>query len=156
MDCRWKYTLSDSRQGVIPPSGPWKCFAVKEKWVDLSCYIILHRTSYLHGEVMSRWNSERDCFHSVQSLRSCFVILKNFTKNLRNKTVLVWLCDCAAWADILWEEHRLRVSEKDMEQQSNVNLFLPVLSTAIMELHEGQHNWWASPELIKFTESRTL
>jgi hypothetical protein len=152
MDCRCTYTLSDSRQGVILPSGPWRCFALKEKLVDLSCYIILYRTSDLHGEVMSRWNSESDCCYSVQSFTPWLVMLMNLT----NKTVLVWLYGCAACAGILREEHRLRVSEEDREQQGNVSLFLPLLSTAIMELHEGQHNWWASPDLIKFTVSRAL
>jgi len=61
------------------------------------------------------------------------VLLKNLTKNLRNKTVLVSLYGCAAWTDILFEEHRLRVSEEDREQQGKVNFFLSLLSTAIMK-----------------------
>jgi hypothetical protein len=64
---------------------------------------------------------------------SCLVILKNLTKNLRNKTALDSLYCCAAWTDILWEEYRLRKSEEDREQQGKVNLFLPLLSTAVMK-----------------------
>ena len=82
---------------------------------------------------MSRWNSERDCYHSVQSFIPCLVTLKNLTKNIRNKTVLDSLYCCAAWAEILWEEYKLRVSEEDREQQGKVNLFLSLLNTAVMK-----------------------
>jgi hypothetical protein len=133
MDCRWTYTLSDIRLGMILPSGPWKCFAVKEKWVDLSCYVILHRTSDLLWEVTSRWNSASNCYHSVQSFTPCLVLLNKLTKNLRNKNLLDSLYGFTAWVDILWEEYRLRVSEKDREQQGKVNLFLSLLSTAILK-----------------------
>ena len=63
----------------------------------------------------------------------CLVILKNLNKNLRNKTALDSLHGCAALADILLEEYRLRVSEEDREQQGKVNLFLSLLSTAVMK-----------------------
>jgi hypothetical protein len=82
---------------------------------------------------MSRWNSESDFYRSVQSFMLCLVILKNLTRNLRNKTVFGSLYGCAAWADILWEEYRLKVSEEDREQQGKVNLFLSLLSTAVMK-----------------------
>jgi hypothetical protein len=67
----------------------------------------------INEEIMSRLNSGKVCYHSVQNLLSSFLLSKTLRiKTQKNNIILpVVLYGCEAWSLALGEEHRLKVLE---------------------------------------------
>jgi predicted ABC-class ATPase len=69
----------------------------------------------IQEEIERRFNSSNACYHLVQKLLSARLMSKNLKIRIYKTTVLpAVLYGCETWSLILREEHRLRVSERNI------------------------------------------
>jgi hypothetical protein len=68
----------------------------------------------IHEEIKSRLNSGNACYHSVQSFLSSRLLSGNVKVKIYKTIILPVLYGCETWSLTLREEHRLRVSEKNI------------------------------------------
>jgi hypothetical protein len=71
----------------------------------------------IEEEIKRRLNSGNACYHSVQNLLSSHLLSKNFKIRIHKIIILpVVLYGCETWSLTVREEHKLRVFEKDAEE----------------------------------------
>jgi hypothetical protein len=71
-------------------------------------------------KIKSRLNSEKACYHSVESLLSSRLLSRNL-KDKIHKTIIppVILYGCEPWSLTLREEHRMRVFQNRMLRRTH-------------------------------------
>jgi hypothetical protein len=111
----------------------------------------------IHEEIKSRLNSRNACYHSVQSLLSSRLLLRNVKVKIYKTIILpVVLYGCGAWSLMLREEHRLRVFENRVLRR----IFGPKrveVTGQWRKLHnEELHNLYSSPDIIRQVKSRKM
>jgi hypothetical protein len=110
----------------------------------------------VHDEIKSRLNSGNVCYYSVQNLLSSRLISKNLKIKICKTVILpVVLYGCETWSFILWEEHRLKVSENRMLRR----ICDPKREEdgSWRKLHNDElHNLYSSPNIVRMIKSRRM
>jgi hypothetical protein len=105
----------------------------------------------IHEEIKRSLNSDNACYHSVQSLLSSHLLLKNVKIRIYKTIILpVVLCGCETWSLTLREEHRLKVFENRVMRR----IFGPKgdgETRGWRELHEE-----LLPNIIRMIKSRRM
>jgi hypothetical protein len=111
----------------------------------------------MNKDIKSRLNLRHVCYHSVQSLLSSCLLSRNVKVKIYKTIILpVVLHGCETWSLMLWEKHRLRVSENRVLMR----IFGPKKDEGTVEwrkLHsEKLHILYSSPNIIRQIKSRRM